>query len=105
MPITIGLMGFGRIGRNLFRILSRSDDIRIGAISDIADPEATQRRRADAAAAERPVYVLDAAAGDEAAARVAELLGRRKAVLVEGLGIVAAGPMTVAGQAASSLRR
>lgn len=40
MPITIGLMGFGRIGRNLFRILSRSDEIRIGAISDIADPEA-----------------------------------------------------------------
>ncbi len=40
MPITIGLMGFGRIGRNLFRILSRSDEIRIGAISDTADPEA-----------------------------------------------------------------
>lgn len=40
MPTTIGLMGFGRIGRNLFRILSRSEDIRIGAISDIADPEA-----------------------------------------------------------------
>lgn len=40
MPITIGLMGFGRIGRNLFRILARSDEIRIGAISDIADPEA-----------------------------------------------------------------
>jgi putative nucleotidyltransferase with HDIG domain len=37
---------------------------------DIADPEATQRRRADAAEAERPVYVLDAGAGDEAAARV-----------------------------------
>jgi glyceraldehyde 3-phosphate dehydrogenase len=40
MAITIGLMGFGRIGRNLFRILARSDEIRIGAISDIADPEA-----------------------------------------------------------------
>ncbi len=40
MPVTIGLMGFGRIGRNLFRILSRSEEIRIGAISDIADPEA-----------------------------------------------------------------
>ena len=40
MPFTIGLMGFGRIGRNLFRILSRSDEVRIGAISDIADPEA-----------------------------------------------------------------
>jgi glyceraldehyde 3-phosphate dehydrogenase len=40
MPTTIGLMGFGRIGRNLFRLLYRSDEIRIGAISDIADPEA-----------------------------------------------------------------
>lgn len=40
MTATIGVMGFGRIGRNLFRILSRSDEVRIGAISDIADPEA-----------------------------------------------------------------
>ncbi|MBP7148332.1 MAG: aldehyde dehydrogenase [Acidobacteria bacterium] len=40
MAITVGLMGFGRIGRNLFRLLYRSQDIRIGAISDIADHEA-----------------------------------------------------------------
>jgi glyceraldehyde 3-phosphate dehydrogenase len=40
MAMTIGLMGFGRIGRNLFRILSRSENVRIGAISDIADHEA-----------------------------------------------------------------
>ncbi len=40
MAVTIGLMGFGRIGRNLFRLLSRSDEIRIGAISDIADHDA-----------------------------------------------------------------
>lgn len=33
--------------------------------------------------------------GDGVAARVARLLGRRKAVLVEGLGIVSVGPMTV----------
>lgn len=39
-PIHIGLMGFGRIGRNLFRILNDSDDIRITAVSDIADHEA-----------------------------------------------------------------
>ncbi len=39
MPVTVGLMGFGRIGRNLFRILYRDADARIGAISDIADPE------------------------------------------------------------------
>lgn len=36
-PIRVGLMGFGRIGRNLFRILYDRDDIRIAAISDIAD--------------------------------------------------------------------
>jgi glyceraldehyde 3-phosphate dehydrogenase len=30
-------MGFGRIGRNLFRILYKREDIRIAAISDIAD--------------------------------------------------------------------
>ena len=33
----VGLMGFGRIGRNLFRILYQRDDIRLAAISDIAD--------------------------------------------------------------------
>jgi glyceraldehyde 3-phosphate dehydrogenase len=37
-PIRIGLMGFGRIGRNLFRILYRRDDVQIVAISDTADP-------------------------------------------------------------------
>lgn len=36
----IGLMGFGRIGRNIFRILHRSEDVQVAAISDIADPEA-----------------------------------------------------------------
>lgn len=38
--LTIGLMGFGRIGRNLFRILHGRDDLRIAAISDTADHEA-----------------------------------------------------------------
>jgi glyceraldehyde 3-phosphate dehydrogenase len=36
--IRVGLMGFGRIGRNLFRVLYDRDDIRIAAISDVADP-------------------------------------------------------------------
>jgi len=36
-PIRVGLMGFGRIGRNLFRILYDRDDIQLAAISDIAD--------------------------------------------------------------------
>ena len=37
MTIRVGLMGFGRIGRNIFRILHERDDIQVGAISDIAD--------------------------------------------------------------------
>ena len=37
MTIRVGLMGFGRIGRNIFRILHERDDIHVGAISDIAD--------------------------------------------------------------------
>jgi glyceraldehyde 3-phosphate dehydrogenase len=36
----IGLMGFGRIGRNVFRLLHDRDDLDVAAISDIADPEA-----------------------------------------------------------------
>jgi glyceraldehyde 3-phosphate dehydrogenase (phosphorylating) len=43
MAVTrIGLMGFGRIGRDLFRILYQSDDIRLAAISDIADHKALE---------------------------------------------------------------
>ncbi len=36
----IGIMGLGRIGRNLLRILHRSEDVEIAAISDVAPPEA-----------------------------------------------------------------
>ncbi len=35
-------MGFGRIGRNLFRILYKRDDLRIAAISDIAEHRALE---------------------------------------------------------------
>ncbi|MEM6533037.1 MAG: type I glyceraldehyde-3-phosphate dehydrogenase [Myxococcota bacterium] len=37
MTLKIGLMGFGRVGRSIFRILQDRDDIQIGAISDVAD--------------------------------------------------------------------
>jgi glyceraldehyde 3-phosphate dehydrogenase len=40
MPSRIGLMGLGRIGRNIFRILYKSNDLRIEAVSDVADPAA-----------------------------------------------------------------
>jgi glyceraldehyde 3-phosphate dehydrogenase len=42
MATTIGLMGFGRIGRNLFRILYQSEDLKLAAISDIADHKALE---------------------------------------------------------------
>ena len=40
MTTRIGLMGFGRIGRNVFRLLHERDDLDIVAIADIAQPEA-----------------------------------------------------------------
>jgi len=36
----VGLMGFGRIGRNVFRLLQAADDVEIAAIADTAEPEA-----------------------------------------------------------------
>ena len=36
----IGLMGFGRIGRNVFRLLHDRDDLDVVAISEVADPDA-----------------------------------------------------------------
>ena len=35
----IGLMGFGRIGRNVFRMVSDHPTLEVAAIADIADPE------------------------------------------------------------------
>jgi len=40
MTTRIGIMGFGRIGRNIFRILHNQDDIEVAAISDIAEAKA-----------------------------------------------------------------
>ena len=42
MATRVGLMGFGRIGRNVFRILHDRNDIEIAAIVDIAEPEALE---------------------------------------------------------------
>ena len=39
-PVRVGLMGFGRIGRNVFRQLEDEPAIEVAAISDIADPAA-----------------------------------------------------------------
>jgi glyceraldehyde 3-phosphate dehydrogenase len=38
MPVRIGIMGFGRIGRNFFRIAHERDDLQVVAIVDIAEP-------------------------------------------------------------------
>ena len=37
MVTRVGLVGLGRIGRNIFRILYKREDIRVAAISEIAD--------------------------------------------------------------------
>lgn len=37
--ICIGINGFGRIGRNLFRLLLNHPNIKVGAINDLADPK------------------------------------------------------------------
>jgi glyceraldehyde 3-phosphate dehydrogenase len=42
MTTRIGLMGFGRIGRNVFRILHERKDIEVVAIVDIAEPQALE---------------------------------------------------------------
>jgi len=39
MSIRIGIMGFGRIGRNIFRQAYQDDDIEIVAVSDLGTPE------------------------------------------------------------------
>ena len=36
----VGLMGFGRIGRNVFRLLDAAGDVEIAAIADTAEPAA-----------------------------------------------------------------
>ena len=36
----VGIYGFGRIGRNLFRILHGRDDVVVGAVCDLAEPAA-----------------------------------------------------------------
>ena len=38
MTVRVGIMGFGRIGRNIFRILHPREDIEVVAIVDVAEP-------------------------------------------------------------------
>jgi glyceraldehyde 3-phosphate dehydrogenase (phosphorylating) len=40
MSVKLGIMGFGRLGRNMFRIAHDEPDITFAAVSDIADTEA-----------------------------------------------------------------
>lgn len=39
---SIGLLGFGRVGRDLFRLLYSAKDLRIGMVNDLADPAALE---------------------------------------------------------------
>ncbi len=42
MSVRVGIMGFGRIGRNVFRIAQKTKDIDVIAIADVADPKALE---------------------------------------------------------------
>jgi glyceraldehyde 3-phosphate dehydrogenase len=42
MSVRVGIMGFGRIGRNVFRIAQKERDIDVIAIADVADPKALE---------------------------------------------------------------
>ena len=39
MAITVEINGFGRIGRNVFRVISKREEIVVVAINDLADPK------------------------------------------------------------------
>ena len=39
MSVNIGIMGFGRLGRNMFRIAHDDPEVNFAAVSDIADAE------------------------------------------------------------------
>ena len=38
MPVKVGINGFGRIGRNVFRAARGRRDLQIVAVNDITDP-------------------------------------------------------------------
>ena len=42
MSVRVGIMGFGRIGRNVFRIIQKTAGIEVPAIADVADPKALE---------------------------------------------------------------
>jgi glyceraldehyde 3-phosphate dehydrogenase len=38
-PIRVGIMGFGRTGRQIYELASRSSDVEVVAVADIGKPE------------------------------------------------------------------
>ncbi len=42
VAVRVGLMGLGRIGRNLFRILYARDDVELAVVSEVADPKSLE---------------------------------------------------------------
>lgn len=42
MSVRVGIMGFGRIGRNVFRIAQKTREIEVVAVVDVADPKALE---------------------------------------------------------------
>ncbi|MCP3981845.1 MAG: type I glyceraldehyde-3-phosphate dehydrogenase [bacterium] len=42
MALRVAIFGFGKVGRNVFRVLYRRDDVRVVAINDIADAKSIE---------------------------------------------------------------
>lgn len=38
-PVRVGIMGFGRTGRQIYELASRSSDVEVVAVADIGKPE------------------------------------------------------------------
>ena len=38
-PIRVGIMGFGQIGRQIYELASRSEDVDVVAVADIGKPD------------------------------------------------------------------
>ena len=56
MAIKVGINGFGRIGRLVFRVAAERDDIEIVAINDLADAKTLARLGAKAGLDPAPRY-------------------------------------------------
>jgi len=74
-PLQIGLVGCGRVGRNLVRLLARQDSLRLAAIEEPSEPEAVEYLlRFDSLLGRFPDSLARVAGGLEIAGRPVALL-------------------------------